>query len=50
MSLLLQLTINGLIAGSIYALVAIGFSLIYGTNKFMHLAHGISVVIASYLC
>lgn len=49
MSLFMQLTINGLIAGSIYALVASGFSLIYGTNKFMHFAHGISVVIASYI-
>jgi len=49
MSLLLQLTINGLIAGSIYALVASGFSLIYGTNKFMHFAHGTSVVVAGYI-
>ncbi len=49
MSLFAQLTINGLIAGSIYALVASGFSLIYGTNKFMHFAHGVSVVIAGYI-
>lgn len=49
MSLLLQLTINGLIAGSIYALVASGFSLIYGTNKFMHFAHGVAVVVAGYI-
>ena len=49
MSLFIQLTINGLIAGSIYALVASGFSLIYGTNKFMHFAHGISVVVAGYI-
>jgi len=49
MSLLTQLTVNGLIAGSIYALVASGFSLIYGTNRFMHFAHGISVVIAGYI-
>jgi len=49
MSLFLQLTINGLIAGSIYALVASGFSLIDGTNRFMHFAHGISVVVAGYI-
>lgn len=48
MSLFAQFTFNGLIAGSIYALVASGFSLIYGTNKFMHFAHGISVAIAGY--
>jgi branched-chain amino acid transport system permease protein len=44
-----QLTINGLIAGSIYALVASGFSLIYGTNKFMHFAHGASVAVSGYI-
>ena len=49
MSLFAQLTVNGLIAGSIYALVAAGFSLIYGTNKYMHFAHGVSVVFAGYV-
>ena len=49
MGLFAQLTVNGLIAGSIYALVASGFSLIYSTNRIMHFAHGISVVIAAYL-
>ncbi len=49
MSLLLQFALNGLIAGSIYALVASGFSLIYNTNKFMHFAHGISVVVSGYI-
>ena len=48
MSLLMQLTINGAIAGSIYALIASGFSLIYGTNKFMHFAHGAAVSVAGY--
>ena len=45
---LAQLIVNGLIAGAIYALVASGFSLIYSTNKFMHFAHGSSVVVAGY--
>ena len=48
MSLIAQLTINGLIAGSIYALVASGFSLIYSTNKFVHFGHGISIVLSAY--
>lgn len=43
-----QLTANSLIIGSIYALVASGFSLIYSANKFMHFAHGISVVASGY--
>lgn len=49
MSLLLQLAINSLIAGSIYALVASGFSLIYNTNRFMHFAHGATIIISGYL-
>lgn len=44
----LQLLINSLIAGSIYALVAVGFSLIYTTNNFMHFAHGSTIAIAAY--
>ncbi len=49
MSLFVQLLFNGLIAGSIYALVACGFSLIYSTNKFMHFAHGAAVASGAYL-
>lgn len=32
--------LNGVIAGSIYALLALGFSLIYGILRFVNLAHG----------
>jgi len=48
MGIFLQLLINGLIAGSIYALVASGFSLIYSTNRFLNLAHGTMVTISAY--
>ena len=44
-----QLLANSLIAGSIYALVAVGFSLIYATTKIMHFAHGAAVVIGAYI-
>ncbi|MBT3539369.1 branched-chain amino acid ABC transporter permease [Candidatus Parcubacteria bacterium] len=43
-----QLLINGLIAGSIYALIASGFSIIYTTNKFVHFAHGSTATVAAY--
>lgn len=36
----LQLTIYGIVAGSIYALGAIGLSLVYGILRFPHFAHG----------
>ncbi|HAT03575.1 MAG TPA: branched-chain amino acid ABC transporter permease [Candidatus Magasanikbacteria bacterium] len=44
----LQLLINGLIAGSIYALISSGFSIIYTTNKFVHFAHGSTATVAAY--
>lgn len=46
--LLLQLIINGLIAGSIYALVALGFTIIYRTVKFFHFAHGVVYTAGAY--
>jgi branched-chain amino acid transport system permease protein len=39
-SLLGQLLINGLILGSIYALVAVGLSLIFGVLEIVNFAHG----------
>ena len=44
-----QLTANALIAGSIISLVAVGFSLIYSTNKFAHFAHGAVVAAGGYM-
>lgn len=43
-----QILINGLIIGSLYALVASGLSLIYNVNKFIHLAHGITLTVSAY--
>ena len=48
MNILPQLFLNGLIAGSIYALMALGFNLIYRTTKFFNLAHGAMAVIGGY--
>ncbi len=47
--MLQQLLINGIIAGSIYALVALGFSVIYRTVKFFHFAHGIVYTAGAYI-
>jgi len=44
-----QLVSNGIIAGSIYALVAIGFTIIYRTVKFFHFAHGVIYATGAYL-
>ncbi len=47
--LLVQLLINGLQLGAIYALTAVGFALIFGSTKVFHVAHGASFTIAGYL-
>lgn len=44
-----QLLLNGIIAGSIYALTAIGFTVIYRTVRFFHLAHGAVYTVGAYL-
>jgi len=43
-----QLVVNGLIAGCIYALVALGFALIYRTIRFFHFAHGAVITLGGY--
>ena len=48
MNVFMQLLFNGLIAGGIYALVAVGFSLIYSTNRFIHFAHGAVIAFSAY--
>ncbi len=48
MSVVPQLIVNSLIAGGTYALVAMGFSLIYGATKFFNLAHGAMAAIGGY--
>lgn len=47
--LLLQLLINGLQVGAIYALTAVGFSLVFGSTKIFHVAHGAAFTIAGYI-
>ena len=44
-----QLTINGIILGSIYALIALGYSLVYGILKLLNFAHGDVYMIGSFI-
>jgi branched-chain amino acid transport system permease protein len=45
----LELLINGLITGSIYALVGSGIALVYGTTRVLNFAHGELLMLAGYL-
>ena len=40
MSVFAQLAVNGTVAGSVYALVALGFALIFTASRVFHFAHG----------
>jgi branched-chain amino acid transport system permease protein len=47
--MLQQFLVNGLIAGGIYALIALGFSVIYRTVKFFNFAHGVVYTAGAYV-
>ncbi len=44
-----QLTINGIIAGSVYAMFAVGLAMVYGVFKFINFAHGELITWGAYL-
>ncbi len=48
MDLLLQLVVNGVVQGSLYALFALSFNLILSTTRVFHLAHGGAYLAAAY--
>ncbi|MBI2475845.1 MAG: branched-chain amino acid ABC transporter permease [Candidatus Taylorbacteria bacterium] len=48
MDILPQLILNSLIAGSIYAILALGFNLIFSTVNFFDLSYGAVAVIGAY--
>lgn len=49
MSDFLQHIINGLAAGTIYALVALGYTMVYGVLKLINFAHGDVMMVGVYL-
>ncbi|NLW81185.1 MAG: branched-chain amino acid ABC transporter permease [Desulfovibrionales bacterium] len=46
----LQLIINGLVVGSIYSLVALGFVVIFKATKVVNFAQGELVMVGAYVC
>ena len=41
--------INGISLGSIYAIIALGYTMVYGIAKMLNFAHGDVIMIMSYL-
>jgi len=48
MALITDIIISGLISGSVYALLAIGFSLIFGVARIVNIAHTAFYMVAAY--
>ncbi|MCS7217107.1 MAG: branched-chain amino acid ABC transporter permease [Candidatus Bipolaricaulota bacterium] len=48
MSIFLQQLLNGFTLGSLYALIAIGYTLVYGILRFINFAHGDIFMFAGY--
>ena len=48
--LILQQLVNGLILGSFYALVALGYSMVYGIVKLLNFAHGDIYMTGAFVC
>ncbi|MBW1635695.1 MAG: branched-chain amino acid ABC transporter permease [Deltaproteobacteria bacterium] len=44
-----QLIVNGIVAGSIYALFAVGLAMVYGVFKFINFSHGELITWGGYL-
>lgn len=45
----LQILINGLATGSVYALIATGFALIFNVLKFSNFSHGATMTAAAFV-
>ena len=48
-SLFIQLLVNGLTLGSLYALIALGYSMVYGILKLLNFAHGDVYMIGAFI-
>ena len=47
-SVLAQFAVNGVVAGSVYALIALGFALIFTASRVFHFAHGGVYTLAAF--
>ncbi len=46
---LLQQTVNGIQLGSVYALIAVGYTMVYGVLQFINFAHGDVYMVGAYI-
>ena len=42
--------VNGISLGSVYAIIALGYSMVYGIAKMLNFAHGDVIMVGAYIC
>lgn len=47
---ILQNLINGVSLGSVYAIIALGYTMVYGIAKMLNFAHGDVIMVGAYVC
>ncbi|WP_243200762.1 branched-chain amino acid ABC transporter permease [Lawsonibacter celer] len=47
---ILQNLINGISLGSVYAIIALGYTMVYGIAKMLNFAHGDVIMVGAYIC
>lgn len=50
MTLFLSYLINGISLGSVYAIIALGYTMVYGIAKMLNFAHGDVIMVGAYIC
>lgn len=48
-TLFLQQLVNGLSLGSMYALIAVGYTMVYGVLRLINFAHGDIMMVGAYI-
>ena len=46
----LNFLISGVSLGSIYAIIALGYTMVYGIAKMLNFAHGDVIMVGAYIC
>lgn len=47
---LLQYLINGISIGAVYAIIALGYTMVYGIAKMLNFAHGDVIMVGGFIC
>src|SRR5699024_11592710 len=49
-TIILNYLIRGLSLGSVYAIIALGYTMVYGIAKMLNFAHGDVIMVGGYVC